>query len=430
MDQQRNVLILCDFDGTVSTKDTVNRLVRDHLDSPDWRFHVKRYMRGEIGSREVYEAVAPLMRMSQADLDEFVIRHAELDSYFPSFLRWAEEKGIEVKIVSDGFDVTIQTLFRHNNVESPEIFANRLILLPEKRVGIESPYARPDCGRCGTCKLGLIERFRKNYQKIVLIGDGESDRHAAEAADLVVGLKELFVYCAKKSLPAVRAQSFREIPHLLSRKIESITFDLDGTLLDSIHSITESFNHMFAALGYPPMSVHQVARRTGISLKDFVKSFLRPEEAEKGVKIFRDYYDTIFLDKTRVLPGVMEALARLDGHMVKGVVTNKRGKYARMLANHFGLDRHLVHIIGAEDGFKAKPSSEMFDAFIERAGVSRENTIYVGDAPVDIEAAHNSGIDAFVIPNHIFSAEELATYGPRRVLTDITDLPSAMAPVC
>jgi len=429
MHSTRNILILCDFDGTVSTKDTVNRLIREHLHAPDWRFHVKRYMRGEIGSKEVYEAVAPLMRMSHADLESFVSRHASLDPYFPAFLRWAEEARIDVKIVSDGFDATIETLFRRHNLALPEIFANRLIFLPEGRVAIESPYARESCGRCGTCKLGIIERFRKTYRRIILVGDGESDRHAAQAADVVVALKDLFLYCAKTGVPAIRADSFQEIPRLLTRQIQSITFDLDGTLLDSIHSITESFNHMFSTLGYPSMSVHQVARKTGISLKDFVRSFLRPEEAEHGVKIFRDYYDTIFLQKTKLLPGVMDALRGLDGSMVKGIVTNKRGKYARMLASHFGLDHHLVHIIGAEDGFKAKPSSEMFDAFIERSGIPRENTIYVGDAPVDIEAAHNSGIDAFVIPNHIFSAEELATYAPRRVLKDITELPSAVTPI-
>ena len=93
-------LILCDFDGTISTKDTVNRLVREHLADPQWRFHVKRYMRGEIGSRAVYEAVAPLMRMTAAQLTEFVANHAALDPGFPTFLSWAASRGIDVKIVS------------------------------------------------------------------------------------------------------------------------------------------------------------------------------------------------------------------------------------------------------------------------------------------------------------------------------------------
>jgi len=425
----RKVLILCDFDGTVSTKDTVNRLIREHLTSADWRFHVKRYLRGEVGSREVYRALAPLMKMTQQDLYQFVREHASLDPHFSDFLRWAKDLQVDVKIVSDGFDATINTLFQEHGIPPLDIFANKLIIHEDGAIAIESPHADSECPTCGTCKQGLINVFRKKYDTIILIGDGESDRHAAEAADFVVAMKDLFLYCVKHAIPCLRAESFQEIPHLLTRRIRLVTFDLDGTLLDSIHSITESFNHMFQTLGYPAMNFHQVARKTGISLKDFVRSFLRPDEAEAGIKIFRDHYDTIYLHKTRVIPGVLEVLQALDGTVVKGIVTNKRGRYARILAKHFSLDGHMLHILGAEDGFKAKPSPEMFDVFIERSGIARENTIYVGDAPVDIEAAINAGIDAYVIANPIFSAEELALHCPRRILTDIRELPVAMSPI-
>jgi len=106
------ILILCDFDGTVSTKDTVNRLVREHLISPEWRYHVKRYLRGDIGSREVYKELAPFMSMTQEQFERFVRDHAALDPDFPTFLRWAKELKLDVKIVSDGFDRTIETLSR------------------------------------------------------------------------------------------------------------------------------------------------------------------------------------------------------------------------------------------------------------------------------------------------------------------------------
>ncbi|MEI6135263.1 MAG: HAD-IB family phosphatase, partial [Desulfomonile sp.] len=104
-------LILCDFDGTVSIKDTVNRLIRSHISDPSWRYYVKRYLRGEIGSREVYKAVAPMMRMTRPEFERFVLEHAELDPFFPRFLTWARDNNIDVKIVSDGFDETIRTLF-------------------------------------------------------------------------------------------------------------------------------------------------------------------------------------------------------------------------------------------------------------------------------------------------------------------------------
>jgi len=426
---EARTLILCDFDGTVSTKDTVNRLVREHLTDPQWRFHVKRYMLGEIGSKAVYEAVAPFMSMTREKLVDFAREHASLDPSFPPFLDWTRRHGIDVKIVSDGFDATIETLFNKHRVEGLEIFANKLVMHEDCRVEIFSPHYNPDCGVCGTCKLSVLRSFRDRYDKIILIGDGESDRHAAEEADAVIALKDLFVYCARQGIPSVRAEGFHEIPWLLSRSIEAVTFDLDGTLIDSIDSIVESFNHMFLNLGYPTMTVHEVATHTSVSLLDFVRSFLKPQEADLGIRVFRDYYDKIYLDKARMIPGAMETVMSLDRSVVQGVVTNKRGLYARRMARHFGFDETMARIIGAEDGFRAKPSGEMFEEFMLSQGTSRRNTIYVGDAPIDIEAAASAGIDAFVVASPMFAAEDLALHKPRRVLNRIIELPGALRPL-
>jgi 2,3-diketo-5-methylthio-1-phosphopentane phosphatase/HAD superfamily hydrolase (TIGR01509 family) len=423
------ILILCDFDGTVSVKDTVNRLVRDHLTDPEWRFQVKRYMRGEIGSLAVYQAIAPMMRITRGDLDEFVLNHAALDPDFPQFLEWAAERNIDVKIVSDGFGATINTLFRNHNIRGLEIFANEMEFGADGTVAMANPHSNPPCGTCGTCKLNVIRRFRSDYDRIILIGDGESDRHAAAEADMVLALHDLFVYCARSGIPAVRIEGFSDVPRLLTRRIKAVTFDMDGTLVDSIGTITDSFNHMFSKLGYPLMTEQEVARVTCISLKDFIRSYLKPEEAEVALKIFRDYYDKIYLQQASLIPGTMETLQSLNGSILQGIVTNKRGEYARKMADHFGFSKHMSRIIGAEDGFKAKPSGEMFEEFMRSAGTNTGNTVYVGDSPIDVEAAANAGIDAFVVAGNIFSAEELAHCNPRRVLNSISDLPVALQPL-
>lgn len=423
------VLILCDFDGTVSTIDTVNRLVRDHLRDPEWRFHVKKYMRGEVGSLAVYEAIAPLMRMSRSDLEEFVLEHAALDPDFPRFLEWANANRIDVKVVSDGFDATILALFRNHGVTGLEIFANHLELDETGHVKIGSPHANPQCGTCGTCKLGVLRGFRSQYDKIILVGDGESDRHAASEADGVLALEDLFIYCARSGIPAFRVEGFHDVLRLLTRDVRAVTFDMDGTLIDSIGAITAAFNHMFARLGYPLMTEEEVARKTSLSLKDFVHSYLRPEEKDLGLRVFREYYDTIFLEQTQLLPGVTETLRALNGTMVQGVVTNKRGRYARKLAEHLGFMENMARIIGAEDGYKAKPAAEMFEEFMRFVETDSSATIYVGDAPIDVEAATNAGIDVFAVAGRIFTAEELALCRPRRVLNHITELPDALKPI-
>ncbi len=423
------ILILCDFDGTVSTKDTVNRLISEHTADPEWRRYSDLYVKGEIGSKQVYEAVGPMMKMTRADLDKFVLEHAALDPAFPTFLKWTRDRGIDVKIVSDGFDATIETLFRNHDVQGLEIFANSLVMGAEGKVKLGSPHADPECGKCGTCKLRILRDHREHYDRILMVGDGTSDHHAAEAADSVAALGDLFLYCVQNGIPATRVEGFHELPSLLVRRIEAVIYDMDGTLIDSTDSLTESFNHMFTTFGRPTMTSEEVIRKTGMSLVDFVKANFEPEQGVHAVKVFRDYYNQTFLDRSSVMPHVGATLSAIDGRMAQGVVTNKRGSYARRLAEHFGISTHMSRIIGAQDGFKSKPAGDMLRAFMDTVGTAEDATVYVGDSPIDIESAANAGIDCFVVAGGVYPVEEIASHSPRRVLSGLQDLPNAVLPL-
>ena len=89
----------------------------------------------------------------------------------------------------------------------------------------------------------------------------------------------------------------------------------------------------------------------------------------------------------------------------------------------------MARIIGANDGFKTKPAGDMFEEFMRSVGSTKENTIYVGDSPLDVEAARNAGIDAFAVAGPFFSAEELALHAPRRVLGSFPELLEALQPM-
>jgi phosphoglycolate phosphatase len=89
----------------------------------------------------------------------------------------------------------------------------------------------------------------------------------------------------------------------------------------------------------------------------------------------------------------------------------------------------MTKILGAEDGFKAKPAADMFHEFVRSVGSTVEKTIYVGDAPIDIQGARAAGMDTYAVVGPFFSAEELALHKPRRVLSHISELPAALEPV-
>ena len=92
------------------------------------------------------------------------------------------------RLCRTGLDATVATLFRNHGISGLEIYASNLILDESGQVTIRSPHSNPDCGKCGTCKLDILRKFRADYDKIILIGDGESDRHAAKEADMVLAL--------------------------------------------------------------------------------------------------------------------------------------------------------------------------------------------------------------------------------------------------
>jgi phosphoglycolate phosphatase len=177
------------------------------------------------------------------------------------------------------------------------------------------------------------------------------------------------------------------------------------------------------------MTLQEILRRTSVSLMDFVKSHLKPAHRELGVKVFRDYYDTIYLERTKMLPGAMETMMKLNGSIKQGIVSNKRGRYARILVDHLGFSHKMARVVGAEDGYKAKPAADMFHEFMNSVGSAQKETIYVGDAPIDIEGAYAAGIDAYAVAGEFFSAEELALHRPRRVLNNILELPKALEPI-
>ncbi len=426
---KQKILILCDFDGTISVKDTVNNLIRRHATSNDWMIHVEKYQRGELGSAGVYRAIEPMLKIDQKDLDLFVLEHAQIDPSFDYFLKWTSERGIDVKVISDGFDATINTLFRNHDIKGLDILANSLSFNGHGKVRLGSPHLNPECGLCGTCKVKIIRNMRQYYDHIILIGDGESDRHAAEEADAVLALKDLFIYCAKAGIPALYTRDFKEVPGLLVRRIEAVMYDMDGTLIDSAALITKTFNHMFKTLGYPTMTEQEVMRKTSLSLVDFVTKYLKPEDGIKGVHIFRDYYSKVYLDESRPFPMAEQILESLSYKYSQGIITNKKGSFARTLSDHLGLSKHITKIIGAQDGYKTKPSGEMLSAFLEFVGSGKDSCVYVGDGPVDIEAANEAGIDCFALVSKYYSTEELAKLSPRRVLGSLADLPSALEPV-
>jgi 2,3-diketo-5-methylthio-1-phosphopentane phosphatase len=116
-------LILCDFDGTISIRDMGYNLVY-RFTSGDWEAIDRDFCEGKIGSKEAYIRIANILKGDEQALLNFIHQHSNIDPHFTSFYQYCREKGIDVKIVSDGLDFYIKTVLEIHHLSEIPFYAN------------------------------------------------------------------------------------------------------------------------------------------------------------------------------------------------------------------------------------------------------------------------------------------------------------------
>src|SRR5436190_5657808 len=92
-----------------------------------------------------------------------------------------------------------------------------------------------------------------------------------------------------------------------------IVFDLDGTLIDGYDAIHMALAHAMTAFGEEPWDPPTLRTHVGRGLEALVADALGEHRAEEGVRLFRAKYPEVYLEHSRLLPGVAETVAALSG---------------------------------------------------------------------------------------------------------------------
>ena len=200
--------------------------------------------------------------------------------------------------------------------------------------------------------------------------------------------------------------------------IETVLFDLDGTLTDSGLGITKGVQYALGQLGYdvPPRE----------SLFSFIgpplhKSFQRhcgvdEAGAAEAVRQFRVYYNEMGgILENEVYPGVRELLRDLKAAGKRLMVaTSKPQAAAEKVMRHFGLDEFVPEIIGGTDDTR-NTKGKVIAYALREYGVDPATAIMVGDREHDILGAAENNIPAIGIPWGYGDRAELETAGAEAV---------------
>jgi len=415
-------LILCDFDGTISIRDMGYVLV-NHFSSGDWEAIDRDFCEGKICSKVAYSLIAKILRWSEDSLFHFIQQHASIDPHFTSFYQYCRERGIDVKIVSDGLDFYIKMVLEIHHLSEIPFYANRTEFLREDGLDISLPHSNEECGLCGTCKKRLVQIHREEYDSILFVGNGLSDRCGAKEADFVFAKDPLYTYCIKNDISCHFFDDFDAILGDLKKNIRGIIFDLDGTLIESYEAIYLGLKEVLQRFGREIFPFSDLKKYLKPDLETTLNQFFSPEEVLRGIPIMRRTYEEVYLDKTHFLDGAKEALETLHSQgILLGVASNKFGRFSRGALTHLGVSDYFRSVMGAGDVPRNKPYPDMIHGALKEMNLPPEDVVFVGDTLTDIDTGKEAGVDVYVLPTGFHSKMELSQKKPRRILKSLGEL--------
>jgi 2,3-diketo-5-methylthio-1-phosphopentane phosphatase len=208
--------IICDFDGTVSRRDTTD-FVLERLADPSWRTLEEDWVASRISAAECMRAQVALIGARQEDLDT-LLDTVDLDPGFAAFVDWCETHGLPVSIASDGVDYFIGRILRRHGLERLDVVANSLVGKPGAW-RLEQPWARPGCAAgSGVCKCEVAgpRDGVATPQTLVYVGDGRSDFCVSARADILFAKDALADYAAARGQPFQAFDTFHDVTAALA----------------------------------------------------------------------------------------------------------------------------------------------------------------------------------------------------------------------
>lgn len=201
---------------------------------------------------------------------------------------------------------------------------------------------------------------------------------------------------------------------MTSTRYRAVLFDLDGTLVDSYEALTEAINHARRRYGLPDLNRAEVKQCVGHGVEMLMQRVFAPSAVpQQAWELFESRYDEICCQFSTVLADVeatLESMSEVDIRMA--VCTNKPTPFSRKILEHLGIARHFDAIIGPDLAGARKPDPQHVPFTLEPTGVAPVDALFVGDMPVDVAAARNSGLDVAVIATGSASPQELRDAQP------------------
>jgi len=215
--------------------------------------------------------------------------------------------------------------------------------------------------------------------------------------------------------------------------VDAVAFDLDGTLLDTIHDLAGAVNGLLREMGWRELPKAEVRDLVGKGIGNLIARAVAlsrgaaPEAQELADLLSR--YQTLYArrlgDETAPFPGTFEGLDGLrDRGMKLAVITNKASRFVAPHLEHARMADYFETAIGGEDAAAKKPDPAPLLLAAKRLGVKAARMLMVGDSGNDVDAARAAGCPVVVVSYGYREGLPVEALGGDAVVASLADIPA------
>lgn len=208
--------------------------------------------------------------------------------------------------------------------------------------------------------------------------------------------------------------------------MNTLLFDLDGTLLNTLADLRDSTNFALASFGFSERTTEEIRSFVGNGLRMLIRHAVPAGTDEQTVDAvlaaMKRRYAAHCCDATVPYDGILELLTALKRRgCATAIVSNKADAMVQLLrAKYFeGL---IDFAVGERNGLRRKPSPDLAQLALSALGRSAEAACYIGDSEVDLQTAKNAGIPCLSVGWGFRVPEALTAAGAEHVWNSPAEL--------
>lgn len=213
---KRTMKVFVDFDGTITLEDVGEAIFNKFGETEKVAKIIEDLLSDKISSRQCWDDLCDSVDdINKAELDGF-IDTLDVDPSFITFVKFCDVNKIEMVVLSDGFDYYIDRIFNKAGLSGLKYYSNKLFVEEKGILKADYPYFDIDSPTSANCKKNHIINHSDEDDYTVYIGDGNSDKDAAQYCDFIFAKNGLARFCSMEKISFSPFRNFTEVQNKLT----------------------------------------------------------------------------------------------------------------------------------------------------------------------------------------------------------------------